>query len=208
MGKAFKILVAVAALLCLFIAGGYAQAQLLATEKPTYSVLIPYDTYMGNIWQVKELPDILQVLAQKHVVALVYYPYQDVGKIIEGLSGDVILLSDKNVNSNKRVLWINVGTIANENADVDLSYESLVSSKDIFPFIQGKKLCTRDDLMTLTSQYLWSKTTGIFSAKDCPSDGQFIGYSPGSEHPVVTYDVKTTILSLLSGQRLRKVVKV
>ncbi|WP_018963132.1 hypothetical protein [Coprothermobacter platensis] len=207
MGRIAKVFLAVFGIICLFAAGSFAENALVESSKPVYTVLLPYETYMGNLWQVEELPDILQAMNSEHVVALVYYPFQDVDKIIQGLSTDVILVSNKPITSDKRVLWVNIGTFANDDSYLDLSYETLLTYKGTMAVIQNKKLCAKDELMALTNQYLWSKTQGVFSAQDCPSDALFIGYGSGSSHKVIAFDVKASIQSLVKGQRIRKVVQ-
>ncbi|HHY43384.1 MAG TPA: hypothetical protein GX508_00910 [Coprothermobacter sp.] len=205
MDKILKLTVVLVAIICLLIAGSFVKAKIVEATKPVYTVLVPYDTYMGNYWQVKQLPEIIQDLTDKDVIALVYYPFQDVGRIIDGISGNVILISDEPIRLSERVLWVNIGITSDTRAYLDLSYESLLRDQNTANVVKKKKVCARDDLLALTTQYLWSGTQGVFSVKECPDDALIIGYSESSGHVVVLYDVKTSVDNLIQGKRVRKV---
>jgi len=59
--KHLKFTVVLAAIICLLAAGNFAKTKIVEASKPVYTVLLPYDTYMGNLWQVRQLPDIIRV---------------------------------------------------------------------------------------------------------------------------------------------------
>jgi len=63
--KHLKFTVVLAAIICLLAAGNFAKTKIVEASKPVYTVLLPYDTYMGNLWQVRQLPDIIQSLTDK-----------------------------------------------------------------------------------------------------------------------------------------------
>ncbi len=205
MEKHLKFTVVLAAIICLLAAGNFAKTKIVEASKPVYTVLLPYDTYMGNLWQVRQLPDIIQSLTDKGVVALVYYPFQDVGRIIDGIGGNVILISESPIHLSERVLWVNIGVNSDASAYLDLSYESLLKDQNTVNVVKNKKVCARDDLLALTTQYLWSGTQGVFSVKECPNEAMIIGYSESNGHVVVSYDVKTSLDNLIQGKRARKV---
>jgi len=138
--KHLKFTVVLAAIICLLAAGNFAKTKIVEASKPVYTVLLPYDTYMGNLWQVRQLPDIIQSLTDKGVVALVYYPFQDVGRIIDGIGGNVILISESPIHVSERVLWVNVGINSDASAYIDLSYESLLKDQNTVNVVKNKKV--------------------------------------------------------------------
>ncbi|NPV88721.1 hypothetical protein HPY42_04295 [Coprothermobacteraceae bacterium] len=206
MEKHLRWAIAVIGAIIIFLVGAWAQTEMSALRNPEWVVLLPYETYMGNVWEVNELPAILDELSSRGITGLVYYPGQDLAKIVKGLQGRILVVGKRPEGSNQPLTWINLEAEEQPGAFIDLSFESLTKEPETASLVRGKDVCAREELSALVGQHLWASVNGIYGVSSCPADGILLGYAESLNSTVVMYDVRSAVMSALDGYKVKKVV--